>query len=439
MKRRQALALFGLGLTGSWALPRRAQAQAVIDLDPRTLGFDPVDKMENLWKNQYAPQLQMEFSQPMLNQQQVGADLQAVVNRKNQRAGLIYLVPRPTDLELLLVLPGGGSVVKLVTAALPQALQATVNRFLQEIRDPRKLGSQSYLASAQELYQWMIAPLEPTLTAENVNALIFCAGPGLRTLPFAALHDGQQFLIEKYAIGRMPAYSLTNQDHTRLANLRILAMGASEFPDQAPLPAVPVELETITSQLWSGKQFLNESFTIEQLQNEKRRDTYNVVHLATHADFRPGAINNSYIQFWDRPLRLNQLGQIPWQGLDLLVLSACRTAVGDAGAEMGFAGVAAKAGVKSVLASLWYVSDTGTLALMTEFYRQMQSAPLKITALQRAQVALLRHQVAFRDGELVRAGQRGGVSLPAALSLAGERNLSHPYYWAAFTLVGNPW
>lgn len=439
MKRRHALALFGLGLTGSLALPHRTFAQEVIDLDPRTLGFDPVDKMENLWKNQYAPQLQMDFTAPMLNQQQVGEDLQVVVNMKNQRAGLIYLVPRPTDLELLLVLPGGRSVVKLVTEAVPTVLQPTVETFLREIRDPRKVGSQSYLASAQKLYQWMIAPLEPTLQAENINAVIFCAGVGLRTMPFAAMHDGQQFLIEKYAVGRMPAYSLTNQDHTRLANLRILAMGASEFRDQAPLPAVPVELATITTQIWQGNQFLNESFTIEQLQNQKLQNTYNVVHLATHADFQPGAINNSYIQFWDRPLRLNQLAQMPWKNLDLLVLSACRTAIGDRGAEMGFAGVAAKAGVKSVLASLWYVSDEGTLALMTEFYRQMQEAPLKITALQQAQVALLRNQVAFRDGELVRSGQRGGVSLPTALSFSGERDLTHPYYWGAFTLVGNPW
>ncbi|APB34526.1 hypothetical protein GlitD10_2197 [Gloeomargarita lithophora Alchichica-D10] len=439
MKRRHTLALFGLGLTGTLTLPHRTFAQEVIDLDPRTLGFDPVDKMENLWKNQYAPQLQMDFSAPMLNQKQVGEDLQLVLNMKNQRVGLIYLVPRPTDLELLLVLPGGGSVVKLVTEAVPGVLQPMVNTFLQEIRDPRKVGSQSYLASAQKLYQWMIAPLEPTLKAENINAVIFCAGVGLRTLPFAALHSGEQFLIEKYAIGRMPAYSLTNQDHTRLANLRILAMGASEFRDQAPLPAVPVELATITTQFWQGNRFLNEAFTIEQLQDQKLRDRYNVVHLATHADFRPGAINNSYIQFWDRPLRLNQLAQMPWNNLDLLVLSACRTAIGDKGAEMGFAGVAAKAGVKSVLASLWYVSDEGTLALMTEFYRQMQAAPMKITALQQAQVALLRNQVAFRDGELVRGGQRGGVSLPATLSFSGERNLTHPYYWAAFTLVGNPW
>ncbi len=439
MNRRQAMAWFGLGLTGSLAWSHRTWAQEVIDLDPRTLGFDPVDKMENLWKNQYAPQLQMDFTAPMLNQAQVGADLQAVANQNNQRAALIYLVPRPTDLELLLVLPGGRAVVKLVTEAVPAVLQPTVETFLREIRDPRKLGSQSYLASAQKLYRWMIAPLAPTLQAENINAVIFCAGVGLRTLPFAALHDGQQFLIEKYAVGRMPAYSLTNQDHTRLANLRILAMGASEFRNQAPLPAVPVELDTITTQLWPGNQFLNEAFTIEQLQNQKLRDRYNVVHLATHADFQPGAINNSYIQFWDRPLRLHQLAQMPWNNLDLLVLSACRTAVGDKGAEMGFAGVAAKAGVKSVLASLWYVSDEGTLALMTEFYRQMRSAPIKIVALQQAQIALLRNQVSFRDGELVRSGQRGGVSLPPALQFSGERQLAHPYYWAAFTLVGNPW
>ncbi|MCS6783460.1 MAG: CHAT domain-containing protein, partial [Gloeomargarita sp. SKYG98] len=337
----------------------------------------------------------MEWTAPILTQQQVGADWQRVADQLNQRVAVLYVVPRATDLELLLVLPGGSLVVKRVTDAVPAVLLPTVNQFLLAIRDPRRLPR--YLSLAQTLYQWIIAPVEETLQVERIHALIFCAGQGLRAVPFAALHDGRQFLIEKYAVGRMPAYSLTNHDRTPLANLRILAMGASEFFDHPPLPAVPIELTTITTQ-WPGDAFLNESFTIDQLQTQQRRNRYNVVHLATHADFRPGAINNSYIQFWERRLCLPELTQLPWEGVDLLVLSACRTAVGDKGAEMGFAGVAVKAGVKSVLASLWYVGDESTLVLMAEFYRQMRAAPTKMAALQRAQVALLRQQVAFQDG-----------------------------------------
>ncbi|MCZ0902150.1 CHAT domain-containing protein, partial [Microcoleus sp. HI-ES] len=90
---------------------------------------------------------------------------------------------------------------------------------------------------------------------------------------------------------------------------------------------------------------------------------YGIIHLATHAEFRPGTPNNSYIQFWDTQLGLDQMRDLKWNNppLELLVLSACRTALGDKEAELGFAGLALQSGAKSALASLWYVSDAGTL------------------------------------------------------------------------------
>lgn len=84
----------------------------------------------------------------------------------------------------------------------------------------------------------------------------------------------------------------------------------------------------------------------------------------------PGAPGNSYIQLWDRYLHLDELRQLGWNDppVQLLVLSACRTALGDEQAELGFSGFAVQAGVKSVMGSFWYVSDEGTVGLMTEFY-----------------------------------------------------------------------
>jgi CHAT domain-containing protein len=73
-----------------------------------------------------------------------------------------------------------------------------------------------------------------------------------------------------------------------------------------------------------------------------------------------------------------------------VVLSACRSAVGDQNAELGLAGLAVAAGVKSVLASTWYVSDEGTLVFMTEFYQQLQNSPIKAEALRQTQMQLLR-------------------------------------------------
>ena len=130
---------------------------------------------------------------------------------------------------------------------------------------------------------------------------------------------------------------------------------------------------------------------------------------------------------WDKPT------------VELLVLSACRTAVGDKNAELGFAGLAIAAGVKSVLGSIWYVSDEGTLALMTEFYTHLNNAKIKAEALRQAQLAMLRGDVVIAEGNLTRSGGRRAVVLPPTLRNLENKNFSHPYYWSGFTMVGSPW
>jgi CHAT domain-containing protein len=141
---------------------------------------------------------------------------------------------------------------------------------------------------------------------------------------------------------------------------------------------------------------------------------------------------------WNQP---NQKNEMP---VNLLVLSACSTALGDEEAELGFAGLAVASGAKSALASLWEVSDEGTLGLMTEFYRQLrasrsQGKTIKAEALRRAQLEMLRGRVRIQDGLLKAQGSNDVVTLPPEIASRGDRVLSHPYYWAAFTLIGNPW
>ncbi|MEB3339130.1 MAG: CHAT domain-containing protein, partial [Leptolyngbyaceae bacterium] len=217
-------------------------------------------------------------------------------------------------------------------------------------------------------------------------------------------------------------------------------MGASTFTEQAPLPAVPKELSIIAKDLWSGQFFLNQDFTPDNLKSQRRLRPFGMVHLATHAEFKAGAPGNSYIQFWqDRKLRLDQIRELGLSNppVELLVLSACRTALGDQEAELGFGGFAVQAGVKSVLASLWYVSDEGTLGLMSGFYQKLKTAPIKAEALREAQIAMLKGQVRMEQGQLLTLNQK--VTLPPELSALGDRKLSHPYYWAGFAMIGNPW
>ncbi len=358
------------------------------------------------------------------------------------RPAIIYVSAQPNYLELQLFLPNGKPVVKSIKKSREEVIKVA-KKFTNQIRTPSQLDSHNYLSNAQKLYKWLIAPIAQELVANNINMTIFSMDSGLRTLPIAALHDGQQFLVEKYSLGLIPNFTLTDTKYVGLNGAQVLAMGASEFPanaNQTPLPAVPVELKTIVNNLWRGKSFLNQEFTLENLKQQRSKEKFRIIHLATHGEFHPGGADNSYIQFWDTKLRLNELRQLRLYSpqVELLVLSACTTAVGDEDAELGFAGLAVQAGVKSALASLWYVSDTGTLALMTEFYQHLSNRPIKAEALRGAQLAMLRGEVNLQDGHILRNGNQH-LPLPPELVRGGKRDLSHPYYWAAFTMIGSPW
>ncbi len=342
-------------------------------------------------------------------------------------------------LELLVVTGKGQPIRRLVAGATRSRVLATTRRFINEVSDPRKVRTRSYLAPAQQLYRWLVAPIEPELQKQSITNLVYIAETGLRLIPLAALHDGNQFLAEKYSTGLMPSLNLTDTRYVPLKNAKVLAVGASNFRDLPPLPAVPTELALVSQELWQGRSLLNSAFTLENLKAARETEPYQIIHMATHGEFQSGRLSNSYIQLWDTQLRLDQIRQLGWNNppVELLVLSACRTAIGSDDAELGFAGFAVQAGVKTAVASLWYVSDDGTLGLMSEFYRQLQTAPIKAEALRQAQVAMVRGDVKITGQQL--QGTRGAIPLPSDLAIEGDRALAHPYYWAAFTMVGSPW
>jgi len=347
-------------------------------------------------------------------------------------------------LELLLVTGQGQAIRKRVPGTTRDLLVEEVKKLRSEITNPSKLRTTSYLAPSQQLYKWVIAPIQADLEAQKIQNLVFIMDAGLRSLPVATLHDGQGFLVEKYSVGVMPSLSLTDTSYADIKRSSVLAMGLSQANTLAkslnlkPLPAVPIELQTIMG-MRQGKSFLNEQFTLENLKS--KRNGAQILHLATHGEFKPGPIENSYMLLWDNQLRLNQLRQLNWNNrrspVELLVLSACRTAVGDEKAELGFAGFAVQAGVKSALASLWYVSDEATFGLMTEFYRQLQTSPIKAEALRKAQLAMINREVRLENGKM--HNSNGDIPLPASLASLGDKNLSHPYFWSAFTMIGSPW
>ncbi|MGB0561720.1 MAG: CHAT domain-containing protein [Spirulinaceae cyanobacterium] len=338
-------------------------------------------------------------------------------------------------LQLSLVTAYGDPIV----VRLPRITRRLVNQQLRAFRrglvQPQ---GQRYLRPAQRLHDWLIAPLEPHLQHLGIDNLSIIAAQGLRSLPMAALHDGENFLIEQYSVGLIPSLSLIDWRYQPLHKAPVLAMGASQFVNQVSLPAVPAELALIT-EARSGVQYLNDQFTYANLQAQSQGRQFKILHLATHATFNPRAPQAAYVQLWgEETLQLNNLRDLKLYedpAVELLVLSACQTAIGNPEAELGFAGAALQAGVKSVLASLWMVSDWGTVVLMDEFYRQLADPAVatKAEALRRAQLTLLQGNASLLN--------QPAADLAALTGLSGNRtpDLTHPFYWSAFTLVGSPW
>jgi CHAT domain-containing protein len=372
-----------------------------------------------------------------------GDRLSDFLNAENRFFSLDEELNDDDVLELVMV-TGQGKVIRYrIPTATRRTVMEEARKFVRGVTNVRSGTSNTYLSPAQYLYDVFVRPLEADIEKENIENISFVMDDGLRALPIAALHDGEKFMVEKYSIGLMPSFSLTNvSDYVEPRNNLLLAMGASEFPDQTDLPAAPLEARLIAEQIWpsgTGEALTNQRFTVAELLAARSRKPYGIVHLATHGEFRSSTQGKAYIQFKNERVDIDdfqrlQLGAPP---IELLVLSACRTAFGDRNAELGFAGLALASGAKSVIGSIWYVDDAATMGLMTELYEALQSSPIKAEALQQAQLALLNGEVRQEGTQLITKNEP--ISLPPEYARLNITDLSHPYYWSGFTIIGNPW
>ncbi|MGB3535215.1 MAG: CHAT domain-containing protein [Microcoleaceae cyanobacterium] len=403
-----------------------------------------IQELELVRTQTFNPQLDINHSNN-LSLSSIQNSLKKTAQSIQKNPGIIYVVSREQQLELILITANRSPQYYRIPEANQQAFNQQIRHLVSEVsRPPETDNSEQYLTASQQLYQWMIAPLETELEKQGIDTLIFSLDPGIRNFPIATLHDGESFLVQKYSLGLIPSLNLTDIRYQNINNLSVLAMGASEFRDDniVDLPAVETELSMILAD-WRGQTLLNQDFTLENLQSQQEKQSFEILHLATHGAFNPRQPEESYLQLWDQKLHFDELRQLNStdQPLELLVLSACETAFGDAEAELGLAGLAVQTGVKSVLASLWQVDDAATLGLMSEFYRQLSQMryTVKAEALRQAQIAMIEGDVRVEAGQL-RSLSRGDrpVNLPV-LAAEGNVSLSHPYYWASFVMVGSPW
>jgi CHAT domain-containing protein len=441
-----------------------------------------VEQLETYQSQPYANYFGLDFYGGLTSADQISQTLKDLAKKTGTNPALAYVLSSSKGLKLVLILPedavssspSGFRVSPLnehlasvqpwgmlaqqkqappassrflsfeVPEATPSAVKQTIRSFRNQLSDPSKNTSDQYRVSAKQLYTWIVSPLKPTLEARHIDTLVFSLDKGFRSMPIAALYDGSQFLVEQYNLALIPSFSLTDTRFRDIRGSNMLGMGITQSAGGLPpLPGVSVEVPTLTGQIWKGTGYLDQQVTLEQFQSLAKREQFGIVHLATHAEFNPGNPNQSFIQFWDGRLTLSKLRSIALQQkwssnptLEMLVLSACQTALGNDQAELGFTGLAIQTGVKTALGSLWSVSDEGTLGLMSEFYRSLKTSPIRAAALREAQISLLKGKVKVANGKL-QLTDGSQVALPEAIAKNASADLSHPYFWAPFTIVGN--
>jgi len=324
-------------------------------------------------------------------------------------AVIVYPILLPDRTDVLVSLPTGIKRVEVPVAGPDLEQRVRIFRNALQDRDPLR-----YMQHAQALYTWLIRPLEAAMAAWHIQTLVFVPDGALRLLPLAALHDGQQFLVEKYALAITPSLTLTEPRPLPLGKVQMLAAGVSGavagFP---PLPRVAEELHRV-QQLYGGTVLLEQDFSPERLDTTLRQGAFGIVHIAAHGQFATEAAE-SFLLTAQGKLTMERLSQIVGrlrfrdQPLELLTLSACETASGDDRAALGLAGVGLQAGARSAVATLWLVHDEAAAVLMEAFYRSLQTPGVsRARALQQAQLTLLK-----------------------------DRTYADPFFWAPFLLINN--
>ena len=333
----------------------------------------------------------------------------AGIDRLAPRTAALYPIILKDRLELLLTLPDG--MKRFTSRVDAQTLTAEIRSFRLLLE---KRTTHQYYPHARKLYGWLIEPIAAELEKEKIDTLVVVPDAALRTIPLAALHDGHDFLVARYAIATSPGLTLTDPRPLPREHVQVLLNGLTDgVQGFAPLPYVGQELDAV-QKLYGGTVLRNGEFTLANMERDLERTPYSIVHIASHGQFDRDA-DKSFLLTYDNRISMGKLEQFlglskfRTDAVELLTLSACQTAAGDDRAALGLAGVAVKAGARSALATLWTVNDPASALVVSNFYRALRDpAVSKAKALQQAQLAALK-----------------------------DARYRHPNYWSGFLLIGN--
>ena len=297
------------------------------------------------------------------------------------------------------------------TSVSAEVVESTLNGLLSAIHPVS--DDEHRLALSQQVYDWLVRPTIDSQITDNTKTLVFVLDGLLRNVPIAALHSGDRYLIEDYAVALSPGVQLMSSRSLSQIQPDAVVGGISEARNGlSALPAVEDEVADVSSLIPTNTLF-NEQFTSSALARDVKNSSANIVHLATHGQFS-SRLEDTFLSTWDGRLSVKELSEIlqtrgQSSAIELLVLSACDTAAGDDRAVLGLAGLAVKSGARSTVATLWPVKDKAAAKLMRELYEGISSADMsKAEALRQAQLALI-----------------------------ADPSFSDPFFWSAYTLVGN--
>lgn len=334
------------------------------------------------------------------------------IDQVDPTATVIYPIILPDRLAVILSKTGQPLGYYAIRKSQTE-IERTLDNFLTSLNPVS--DSQERQKFSQQIYDWLIRPAQTDPAFKDTKTLVFVLDGKLRNIPMAALYDGKQYLIEKYAVALSPGLQLIAAQSLQQNKINAIVGGISQpRAGFAGLPGVEAEVKEISQKVTSST-LMNQKFTSMALGERVKSSNADVFHLATHGQFS-SRLEDTFLLTWDGKVNIKELSELlknrrgdSAKAIELLVLSACDTATGDDRAVLGLAGLAVKSGARSTIATLWPVKDQAAQMLMTRFYDQLRQPNItKAEALRQAQIQLIR-QTDFRD----------------------------PLFWSAFVLVGN--
>ena len=308
--------------------------------------------------------------------------LQPVIQQKD--TATIYTLILPQATYEILALPD--ETYSLFAIPLSESvLRQEVLTWRQDLQNP---FDKAYQRGSRSLYGSLIRDIEVILDAHKIKNLIFVQDGVLRNVPMAALYDAQhqQFLVERFAV----SYSLGLGGKALPALPQSpLIVGTSQatqnFPN--PLPGVVREAQDLQN-LMGGTELLNQAFTKDSLTGRLQNRDYQLLHVASHGKFT-GLAEEAVIQTGEGTISLTEFEQMlrtRQSPLRHLTLSACETAQGSRYAVLGLAGMGIRAGIPSVLGTLWFTGDEKSADFVFQFYQTWIAGNSLEQALKESQV-----------------------------------------------------